>query len=109
MGEARGKSLVAKLYLGGQLVLPGHHPIPSPGEPAKKSRKLINTMLEPPLSVLSMTPDGELIIPGPDAMKTHCPLELLEEFKEQLQQWREMFPAAPPNSAIGDTHGRKRK
>jgi hypothetical protein len=56
IGMARGRSLVAKLYSGGKLVLPGHVPIPPPGEPTKKSQKLINSMLEKPLAILSMTP-----------------------------------------------------
>ena len=104
IGMARGRSLVAKLYLGGKLVLPGHVPIPPPGEPTKKSRKLINSMLEKPLAILSMTTDGNLIIPSDDTIKKFCPVEIAQKYTDDLKEWREKFPAPPvqSNSAIGE-------
>ena len=104
IGMARGRSQVAKLYLGGKLILPGHVPIPSPGEPTKKSRKLINSMLEKPLAILSMTTDGNLIIPSDDTIKQKCPVEIAQKFTDDLKEWREKFPAPPvqSTSAIGE-------
>ena len=101
VGRARGRSDIAKYYLQNKLSLPGHLPIPSPGEPATKSRKLINSMLEKPLTILSMSKNGDLIIPSDDTIKRFCPVELPQDAKDNVATWREKFPA-PSDSAIGE-------
>ena len=48
-----------------QISLPGHTPVPDPGEKPERSRKLVKAMLSnSPLKFLSVTQEGYLIVPS---------------------------------------------
>ena len=54
IGRAVGRSELTSQYLQRKLQVPGHTPVPDPGDRPVKSRKLLKAMIGAPLRILSM-------------------------------------------------------
>ena len=107
IGGARSRSLVAKYYLKHKLTLPGHVVVPSPGEPAIKSRRLMTALLTQPFKVLTMDTDCNILIPDDAEISRACPVVLPPDAGTILKQWRETH-TRPPLPAIGGAAERRR-
>ena len=51
IGQAVGRTELSKLYVSGNLVVPGHQPVPDPGSRPERTRKLVKALLQKPLKV----------------------------------------------------------
>ena len=65
VGKARVHTKLGNSYMARKISLPGHTPVPDPGEKPERSRKLMKALLaNTPLKFLSVTQEGYLIIPS---------------------------------------------
>jgi hypothetical protein len=53
---ARCGTHLGKLYLQNKLQMPGHNPVPAPGDVPRKTRKMVRALMGGPLRVLSLRP-----------------------------------------------------
>ena len=63
LGAASCRTLVGELYLNRKLSQPGHEPVADPGDQPIVNRSLLRAELGSPLQVLSMSANGDLLIP----------------------------------------------
>ena len=98
IGRAVGRSQLSKLYVDGKLVVPGHQPCPNPGPRPERTRKLVKAMLPEPLKVLSLDPEGHLLIPTADEISKSCPVVLSGDQVDEFAAWRLEFPRPEPTA-----------
>ena len=98
IGRAVGRSQLSKLYVDGKLVVPGHQPCPNPGPRPERTRKLVKAMLPEPLKVLSLDPEGHLLIPTADEISKSCPVALSGDQVDEFAAWRLEFPRPEPTA-----------
>ena len=91
VGQAVGRTELSKLYVSGRLVIPGHQPVPDPGNRPERSRKVIKALLSEPLKNLSLDSEGNLIIPSQEEIAKACPVTLNEEQERDFASWRIEF------------------
>ena len=59
----------------------------------ERTRKLVKAMLPEPLKVLSLDPEGHLLIPTPDEISKSCPVTLSGDQVDEFAAWRLEFLA----------------
>ena len=109
LGKARCLTHLGKLYLQRKLSVPGHTPVPAPGAIPRKSRKMVRAIMGAPMRVLSLSQEGQLLIPDDSEISRLCPQASSDELAEQFAKWRVQYPrpapesetAAAPNAAEG--------
>ena len=99
-GRARGRTHMGNLYLKRKLTLAGHQPVDDPGPKPKKSRKMVKAFMTRQLKVLSLSADGDLIIPGAAEAKAACNATFDDEAAKQLEQWRKQYPRPKQPTAL---------
>ena len=91
-GRARGRTHMGSLYLKRKLTMVGHQPVEDPGEKPKKSRKLLRALMTQPMKVLSLSADGDLIIPDEQETKIACNAVLEDEAADTIDKIRKKYP-----------------
>ena len=86
LGAASCRTLVGELYLDRKLSQPGHEPVADPGEQPIVNRSLLRAELGSPLQVLSMSANGDLLIPDEEEVRQACPFEMNSEAIQTLQK-----------------------
>jgi hypothetical protein len=94
LGQARVLTRLGEFYLSGKLSLPGHTPVPNPGDEPGRTRKMIKALLPTPLRALTLNSVGELLIPDEKSLARACPVALSGKSLAQLATWRAEFNTA---------------
>ena len=102
LGAASCRTLVGELYLDRKLSQPGHEPVADPGDRPIANRSLLRALLGSPLQVLSMSANGDLLIPDEEEVRQACPFEMNNEARQTLQKMRKQFPR-PTTTTPGST------
>jgi hypothetical protein len=92
IGRVRCMTLLGQHYIKGLLTLPGHVPVPDPGDEPVKSRKLMRAMIGKPLKALNLDSEGMLLIPTDVEISRSCPVQLDPEMLANIAAWRVEFP-----------------
>ena len=103
VGSARVLTTLGHAYMSRKLSLPGHTPVPDPGDKPERSRKMIKALLEKPLSTLHIDANGNLLVPTEDEVRRVLTSELSSTAVESLAQWREEFPRPETTSGAADS------
>ena len=89
--NARTFTRLANYYQGGKIQSVGHTPVPDPGSEPRKDRSMVRALLPTPLTRLSLSRSGNLIIPDQEHVASSCPVTLSDKSLKKLQEWREQF------------------
>ena len=63
-----------------------------PGEKPVKSRKMVQAMMKQPMKVLSLSANGDLIIPDEAETQSACNATFDEQAADQISKWRKQYP-----------------
>ena len=104
VGKARVHTNLGNSYMARKMSLPGHTPVPDPGDKPERSRRLVKALLaNTPLKFLSVTQDGYLIVPTEeDVHRALGGQDLTPQAATALQSWREQFPRPVEPASGGD-------
>ena len=95
---ARCGTHLGKLYLQNKLQMPGHNPVPTPGDVPRKTRKMVRALMGGPLRVLSLSGEGGLLFPDPVDVLRMCPEDEQGPIVAQFTKWKAKYPT------ISDIH-----
>ena len=88
VASARVKTATGQAYLDGKLVIDGRRPVQAPAERNLTTRSQIASLLAKPLVHLTVSQEGDLVLP----QRTAIPVQITSALSQLFDEWEAEFP-----------------